>query len=171
VRVRHVVMFVALALASCGGGTPSAPSGIAPSGPLPVTLSPGAYTLTITLATTGMPTCTNGFCTSLSACSGNPDTTPARFDVQVERDGEQATITSGGAPSLRLILHTASVPATGAISGSARDLRGDTITVAGTLSGIGSSNPGVAASGSIDGQVDTANGGCTNNGHGWSLAR
>jgi hypothetical protein len=137
-----------------------------------VTLSPGAYTLTITLSKTGMPTCPgNGFCTTISMCIGTPDTTPARFEVQVERMGDDAKVTMDGGQSLAILLHTASVPATGDISGSGRDARGRTMQVTGTLSGTGSSDPGVAASDNIDGQIDTASGGCSNNGHTWSLSR
>ena len=107
----------------------------------------------------------------MSQCSGNPDTTPARFDVHVERVADDAKVTVDGGQSLAILLHTASVPASGDISGSGSDARGSTIRVAGTLSGTGSSSPGVAASGNIDGEVDTANGGCSNNGHTWSLSR
>jgi hypothetical protein len=166
--VRHVLVIAALVLMSCGG-SPAAPS--APGSPvnMPVSLNAGAYTLTITLSKTGIQTCANGFCTSSSVCIGNPDTTPARFDVMVEPLGDDAKVTIDGGQSLAILLHTTSVPATGAISGSALDARGNTMQVTGTLSGTGSSNPGVAASGNIDGQIDTANGGCSNNGHGWSL--
>jgi hypothetical protein len=169
--VRHVLVLAALALTSCGGGSPSAPSVIAPAVVLPVTLNSGAYTLAITLSRSGQPVCTGNFCTTISLCFGNPDTTPAQFDVHVDRMGDDAKITVDGGQSLAILLHTASVPASGDISGSGRDARGNTMRVAGTLSGTGSSSPGVAASGNIDGQVDTANGGCSNNGHTWTLSR
>jgi len=167
-----VLVIAALVVASCGG-SPAAPTvTTAPSVILPVTLGPGAYTLTITLSPTGIPVCSNGFCTSSSLCSGTPDTTPARFDVQVDRTGDDAKVTiSGGTQSLAMLLHTAPVPATGTISGSARDTRGVVIDATGLLTGSGSSNPAIAASGTIDGQVNAGGGGCSNNGHTWTLSR
>jgi hypothetical protein len=138
---------------------------------LPVSLEPGSYSLTITPATSGVPTCDgNGICTSITFCIGTPSTGPARFDVQVDRIGDDAKITIGG-QSLALLLHTAVVPATGTISGAARDARGLVVAAAGTLVGSGSSSPAIAASGTIDGQVSVDGGGCSNNGHTWSLSR
>jgi hypothetical protein len=103
---------------------------------------------------------------------GTPDTTPARFDVQIERIGDDAKMTiGGGAQSLAMLLHTASVPANGTISGAAADSRGVVIDATGTVTGSGSSNPAIAASGTIDGQVSAGGGGCSNNGHTWTLSR
>jgi hypothetical protein len=163
-----------LVLASCGG-SPSAPSSpAAPPQVLPVSLAPGSYTLTITPSTSaGSPPCvSNGACVLVSVCAGTPDTTPARFDVQVDRTGDDARITAGGgAQSLAMLLHTASMPANGTISGGARDTRGVMVEAIGKLTGNGSSNAAIAASGNIDGQVNTASGGCSNNGHTWTLSR
>lgn len=170
--MRGALVAALIGLTACGGTAgPVAPTTTIPV-VLPVTVNPGAYVLTISLSTTGVPTCTGGApCFSVSLCSGTPDATSASFDVDVARDGSDLSVVAGtGVSPLTMRLNIASIPATGSISGSARDPRGIAVDVKGTLTGTGSKNPAVAASGSIDGQVTLGGGSCSNNGHGWSLA-
>ena len=133
----------------------------------------GLYTLTINVSMSGNPICNgSGICASVSLCVGTPDTAPARIEVAIDRSGDEATVRAAdGSQSLAMRLNTASVPATGSISGTARDARGVAVDVKGTLTGQGSTNPAIAASGSIDGDVTIGGAGCSNNGHTWTLSR
>lgn len=125
--------------------------------------------MTITLSRSGLDTCaTGGVCASVSLCIGTPDATTAQFDVQIDRSGDAVQIRADGG-TVAMTLNTGSVPATGKIVAAGLDARGVLVDVRGTLTGKGSADPAVAASGAIDGQVTFGGGGCSNNGHTWAV--
>src|SRR5450759_1534685 len=166
--------FLAAALVvvgSCGGGSPTSPGQVDTS-PRPVVLDSGPYALALTLSTTGLPTCQNGFCTSVSLCIGNPSaSTTALFNVDLARSGDEATVRVPGTGTLLVLtFRVASTAVSGTISGSAHDAAGSLVDVTGTVTGAAPSNTTIAVSGNIDGQMSVAGGSCSNNGHAWSLA-
>jgi hypothetical protein len=165
---RALLAATMLTAASCGG-SPVAPSPPAPVPTPEVALASGPYTLAITFSGSGMPTCQDGFCTSISFCIGSPSATTASFGVAVDRSGNTATVrVPGDASSLALNLDVAPGQVTGTISGAARDAQGVAVAASGTVSGASPAN-GQVVSGRIDGQVSMAGGSCSNNGHMWSL--
>jgi hypothetical protein len=170
--MRRALLAAALLIAGSCGGSPTSPS---PPGSVPtaraVTLESGPYTLAITFSRTGLPTCQNGLCTSISLCTGNPSITTASFNVVLERSGDTATVRVPGSAS-PLVLNLAVAPAsvTGTISGSALDAQGVMVETSGTVTGAAPSNAAYAVSGNVDGQMSVAGGSCSNNGHAWSLA-
>jgi hypothetical protein len=169
--MRRVLLAAALVLAGSCGGSPTAPalSTTVPS-VRPVVLAGGAYTLAVTLSTTGMPVCQNGFCTSSSLCINNPASASASFNVDLERVGDAATVrVPGSASSLVLSLQVAQSSVDGTIAGSARDANGVMVEVSGSVTGSAPANAAIAVSGNINGQFSVAGGGCSNNGHAWSL--
>jgi hypothetical protein len=165
------MMAVAVVLAgSCGGSSPTAPgSGAAPQ-PRVISLPAGPYTLAISLSQSGIPVCQNGVCTSTSLCSGSPVTTTSQFDVTVERSGDDATAgVPGNGTQLLLTLRVASTSVTGSIAGGATDAAGSQVLATGAVTGAAPGDPTIAVAGNIDGQVSVPGGGCSNNGHTWSL--
>jgi hypothetical protein len=170
--MRRVVFAAALVVTgSCGAPTaPAMSTSTTAPAVRQVVLAGGPYSLALTLSRTGLPVCQNGFCTSLSLCIGNPAITTASFNVDVERDGDAATVrVPGGATSMVLSLQVTSASVTGTIAGSAQDANGMLVDVSGAVSGAAPSNAAVAVAGNIDGQMSVAGDGCSNNGHGWSL--
>jgi len=138
--------------------------------PRAVVLNSGAYTLAVTLSTTGIPVCQNGICFAVSQCVNNPSSTTGSFNVDVERTGDAATVrVPGSATPLVLSLVVAPAAVAGTITGSALDANGVLVAVAGTVSGAAPSNAAIAVSGNIDGEMAVAGGSCSNNGHAWSL--
>ena len=169
--MRRSLLATALVVAnSCGGGSPTSPARIDTS-PRPVLLISGPYTLALTLSTTGIATCQNGFCTSTSLCIGNPTAnTTSRFDVDLQRSGDEATVRVPGAGSgLALTLRVGSESVSGTISGSARDGSGSSVEASGTIIGAAPPNAAFAVAGNIDGQMSVSGGSCSNKGHAWSL--
>ena len=57
----------------------------------------------------------------------------------------------------------------GTIAGSAPDANGVLVEVSGVVTGAAPSDTAITLSGNIDGQMSVPAGGCSNNGHGWSL--
>jgi hypothetical protein len=170
--MRRPLLATALVVAnSCGGGSPASPTRI--DAPRAVLLISGPYTLALTLSTSGISTCQNGFCTSTSLCIGNPTAnTTLRFDVDLQRSGDEATIRMPGAGTgLALTLHVDPASVSGTISGSARDASGSSVEASGTMIGAAPSNTAIAVAGNIDGQMTVSGGSCSNNGHAWSLTR
>jgi hypothetical protein len=169
--MRRAVLAVALVLAESCGGSSTAPSpATTVPVPRPVVLGSGAYTLAVTLSTTGLPVCQNGICFSRSICANTPPSRTAVFNVDLERAGDTATVRVPGAPfPLVLSLLVAPTSVVGMISGSARDASGVLVDIAGTVTGAAASDAAVAVAGNIDGQISMPDGGCSNNGHTWSL--
>ncbi len=170
--MRRVVLATALVVAGSCGGSPVSPGQIPATVPIPrpVVLGSGPYTLSLTLSTTGIPVCQNGFCTSISLCIDNPGSTTTSFDVDLDRSGDTATVgVPGSASPLVLSLRVATASVTGTIAGSARDANGRLIDVSGSVSGAAPPNAAIAVAGNIDGQMSVAGGSCSNNGHAWSL--
>ena len=170
--MRRALLAAAVLLAGSCGGSPASPSSPGPaSTPRAVTLESGPYTLAITLSTTGKPTCQNGICTSISLCIGSPSPATASFDVTLERSGDTATVrVPGDASPLVLQLSVAPASVTGTITGSARDAHGVMVEASGTVTGAAPTDPALALSGNVDGQMSVAGSSCSNNGHQWSLA-
>jgi hypothetical protein len=136
----------------------------------PVVLGSGAYTLAVTLSTTGIPVCENGFCHSNSLCVNAPVSMSASFNVDLERTGDAATARiPGTGSSLVLSLQVAPSSVGGTIAGSALDANGVLIDVSGAVTGSAPADAAIAVSGNIDGQFSASGGGCSNNGHIWSL--
>jgi len=140
---------------------------------MPVSLSSGLYTLTINLSRTGAATCQGGgVCASISVCAGTLDTMSVSLPVRVESNGDELRVIGDQGPKpLEMLIHAATVPATGTIAGTTHDPRGIFVEASGTLTATGSANPAFAASGTLDGQVTLGGGGCSNNGHTWTLSR
>ena len=118
----------------------------------PVVLGSGPYTLAVTLSTTGLPVCQNGFCTSNSLCVNNPTSMSTSFNVDLERTGDAAT-----RPRTRQRVVLVLQPADraelghGTIAGSARDANGVQVDVSGAVTE--SARPRRdRVSGNIDGQ-------------------
>ena len=154
---------------SCGGASPTSPA-VVTTEPRVIALPAGPYALAIAVSPTGIPVCQNGFCSSSSLCSGTVVTTPAQFNVTVERSGDEATVrVPGNGTQLLLSLRLASTSVTGSIAGGATDAAGIQIAATGAVTGAAPRDPTIAVSGNIDGQVSVAGGGCSNNGHIWSL--
>jgi hypothetical protein len=168
--MRRSVMAAALVFAgSCGGPTPTSPAAVTTE-PRVIALPAGPYALAITVSPTGIPVCQNGFCTSSTLCVGTVDTTPAQFSVTVERSGDEATVrVPGNGTQLLLSLRIASTSVTGSIAGGAADAAGLQIVASGAVTGAAPRDATIALSGNIDGQVSVSGGGCSNNGHTWSL--
>jgi hypothetical protein len=170
--MRSALLAAALLLAGSCGGSPTSPGS---PGPVPtpreVTLDSGPYTLAIRFSTTGRSTCQNGICAATSVCSGHPSDTTASFDVAVERSGDTATVRVPGNASIVLNLAVAPASVTGTISGAATDAQGVRVETSGMVTGAAPSDPVYAVSGNVEGQMSVAGGSCSNNGHGWSLAR
>ena len=107
----------------------------------------------------------------MSLCVGTQVPTTARFDVNLERAGDVATVlVTGSGNPLILTLQVAATSVAGSISGSARDAAGVRVDVSGNVTGVAPSDTSIAASGNIDGQMNVPAGGFTTNGHGSSLA-
>jgi hypothetical protein len=169
--MRRVLLAAALVITGSCGGSPTAPAlnTDVPS-PRPVVLPAGAYTLAIRLSTTGLPVCQNGFCTSNSLCFAKPASMTASFSVDLERNGDRATVrVPGTASALVLDLQLAPTSVTGTIAGAAPDANGVPIEVSGTVTGARPLDTATAVAGNIDGQMSVPDGGCSNNGHAWSL--
>jgi hypothetical protein len=169
--MRRVLLAAALVIAGSCGGSPTAPALNTEVPPLrPLVLPSGSYTLAITLSTTGLPVCHNGICSSTSLCFNNPASMTASFNVELQRAGDTATVRiSGAASTLVLNLQLAQTSVTGAIAGAAPDANGVAIEVSGTITGARPLNTTTAVAGNIDGQLSVPGGGCSNNGHAWSL--
>ena len=163
-------MVAALVFAgACGGASPTAPAGVTTQ-TRAVSLPAGPYTLALGLSREGIPVCQNGVCTAISLCSGNPVPTTTQIDVTIERSGDDATARAAGSgAALLLALRLTPTTVTGSISGAAIDASGSQMTATGLVTGAAPADAAIAVSGNIDGQVSVASGGCTNNGHTWSL--
>ena len=169
--MRRVLLAVAVALAGSCGGSPTAPLETMRLAPVrPVVLGSGPYVLAVTLSTTGIPVCQNGVCTSNSLCVNNPASASASFDVDLERTGDAATVRiPGSGSSLVLSLQVAQSSVGGTIAGSARGTNGVLVDVSGAVTGTAPDDKAIAVSGNINGEFSVAGGGCSNNGHSWSL--
>ena len=167
--MRRVLLAAALVLAGSCGGSPTAPAQGTTVPPVrPVVLGSGPYTLAVTLATTGLPVCQNGFCTSNSLCVNNPTSMSTSFNVDLERTGDTASVrVPDSGASLVLSLQIAQSSVTGTVAGSARDANGVQVDVSGAVTGSAPANAAIAVSGNIDGQFSVGDGGCSNNGHAW----
>src|SRR4051812_21143690 len=97
--MRAVLLAAGLLMAVSCGGSPGAPTSPGSVSPRAVALDSGPYTLQLTLSTSGTPTCQNGFCSSMSLCTGTPSYVTASFDVTVERSGDTATVRVPGSAS------------------------------------------------------------------------
>ena len=136
----------------------------------PVVLGSGPYTLAVTLSTTGLPVCQNGFCTSNSLCVDHPATMTTSFNADLERTGDAATVrVPGSGASLVLSLQVGQSSVGGTIAGSARDANGVLVEISGAVTGLAPNDKTIAVLGNIDGQFSVPSGSCSNNGHGWSL--
>lgn len=94
----------------------------------------------------------------------------ALFNVDLARSADEATVqVPGTGTPLVLSLRVAPASVTGSLSGSARDASGVLVDVSGSVAGAAPSNMAIAVSGNIDGQMSVSGGGCSNNGHVWSL--
>ena len=156
---------------ACGGATPTSPGPAAVPLPRTIVLGSGAYTLALSLSQTGLPVCENGICNSISLCIGVPSSTPRTWTVDVERDGDRATVrTPGAGNTLVLTLRVAPESVTGTVSGAARDAGGQMVEASGSMIGGAPVNASIAVSGNIDGQMAAGGGSCSNNGHVWSLS-
>jgi hypothetical protein len=161
---RWVLGAAAIIAASCGGG--GSPTTPAPTGGLPLHLSPGPYTLTLDLSDGSV----------MLVCGPALPVTGATFAVVLERGAADLTVapqTGNGSLRLRLQVSGDDRLISGTMFGSAVSEEGVTIEVFGAtmrdpalISGRAET---ASVEGTIIGQLRLAGAACTSTGYNWKL--
>jgi len=171
-HIRNIAaLIVSMTLLGCGSAsTPAAPTSAAG-----LNLVDGTYRLTLSMSSSGEPTCNNnGVCLTVSLCGGGanpPSLRPVITMARLERIGDQITLRAED-PSSTLVfdLRIAGNALSGTASGQLREGALQIVVGEGHAAIATGLVLPTAVTGKLDGQLSTGGYSCSNNGHTWALS-